>query len=414
MRSGGRQFTALLVAVLALSGCSFQADRARRFEQLAEEKKLLVDVWTYVNSDYFDSTFNRQDWWSVRQQYLSKPVASRTELYAQINQMLGSLDEPFTRFLSPEQFENLEDQNSGELSGVGLQLNPRQSVPTVLTVYEGSPAFRKGIQPEDVIAVVDGQSTSGLDLDTVAARIRGPLGSRVILGVRRAGRAFDVPLERAQVTINPVSAAIKQGRGGAKLGYIRLTRFNDNAVEQMRRTIRAFEAQKVAGYVLDLRANPGGRLTAGVEIARFWLKPGQTIVYTEDRRGAAETARAQQLPLSTKPLVVLVNSTTASASEVVAAALKDNRRALLVGEKTFGKGLIQGTHRFPDGSGLVVSNARYLTPNRQDIHKKGIEPNLKVPEAKSLKPTELATPLDNQYTAALAQLGRLRTGTSTT
>lgn len=371
-------------------------------------KELLTDVWTTVNRSYVDSSFNGQDWWDVRQQYLAKPVKTKVQLYAEIQQMLKTLDDPYTRFLDPRQYQALETTTTGELSGVGLQisLDPKSELPMVIAPIEGSPAFSSGIKALDAITAIDAKPTKGLAIDDVAERMRGRAGTRVVLTIQREGRKFDVPLKRATIEINPVTSALRQ-EAGRRIGYIRLSQFNANATDQMNQAIQKLEKQNASGYILDLRNNPGGLLTAGVEIARLWLEPGQTVVFTVDRDGRKDEARARRAPLTTQPLVVLVDEGTASASEILAGALKDNRRATLVGQKTFGKGLIQTIQRLNDGSGLAVSIAQYKTPSGQDIHKKGIRPDVAVVLPKDFKLEQLATPEDPQYLAAVQTLNQV-------
>ncbi|MBC8121726.1 MAG: S41 family peptidase [Gemmatimonadaceae bacterium] len=392
----------LWLAVLTLlGGCSTATGSST-------SKELLTDVWTAVNRSYVDSSFNGQDWWDVRQQYLAKPVKTKEQLYEEIQQMLKTLDDPYTRFLDPRQYQALETTTTGELSGVGLQisLDPKSELPTVIAPIEGSPAFSSGIKALDTITAIDSKPTKGLAIDDVAERMRGRVGTRVVLTIQRDGRQFDVPLKRATIEINPVTSALRQ-EAGRRIGYIRLSQFNANATDQMSQAIQKLEKQNASGFILDLRNNPGGLLTAGVEIARLWLEPGQTVVFTVDRDGRKDEARAKRAPLTTQPLVVLVDEGTASASEILAGALKDNRRATLVGQKTFGKGLIQTIQRLDDGSGLAVSIAQYKTPSGQDIHKKGIRPDVAVALPKDFKLERLATPEDPQYLAAVQTLNQV-------
>jgi carboxyl-terminal processing protease len=316
--------------------------------------------------------------------------------------MLASLDEPFTRFLRPEQYRSLQVNTSGELTGVGLQiaLNAKTGQLEVVAPIAGSPAEKAGIQPRDRILQIDGVSTADLTLDEAAARMRGPLGSKVSLVVERDGQEKRaVQLQRDRIAVNPVVAQLQTAPKGVPVGYIRLGQFNANAATEVARAIQRLEKQGAEAYILDLRNNPGGLLQAGIEIARLWLEQGP-IVYTVNRQGIQGSFEAFGSALTRDPLIVLVNQGTASASEILAGALQDNGRAKILGETTFGKGLIQSLFELSDGSGLAVTVAKYETPKHRDIHKLGIIPDLVV----SLDPItrdRIGTEADKQYQAAV-------------
>ena len=372
---------------------------------LTEEQKLVSEAWRIVNRTYLDDTFNHQNWAAVRQKILKQPLKDHEAAYEAIGQMLASLDDPFTRFLKPEQYRSLQVNTSGELTGVGLQivLNPKTGVLEVVAPIAGSPADKAGIQPRDRILQIEGVPTAEITLDEAAARMRGPIGSRVSLVVERDGQdSTEVQLVRDRIALNPVVAELRSTPAGVPVGYIRLSQFNANATAELAHAIARLEKQGADAYVLDLRNNPGGLLQAGIEIARLWLDQG-TIVYTVNRQGIQGTFEAFGSALTHDPLVVLVNQGTASASEILAGALQDNGRAQLVGEKTFGKGLIQSLFELSDGSGLAVTVAKYETPKHRDIHKLGITPDRLV----SLEPItreQVGTEADQQYQAAVEVL----------
>lgn len=378
---------------------------------LTQEQKLLNEAWRTVNRAYLDDSFNHQNWWWVRERSLRRGLGDREETYGVIREMLASLGDPFTRFLNPEQYRSLQTNTSGALTGVGLQiaLDGEGGRLTVVAPLVGSPAERAEILPGDEVLEIDGVPTADLTLDEAAERMRGPQGSAVVLLVATPGQApRRLSLVRAHIEINPV---IWQGRtlpDGLKVGYLRLGQFNGNAPQELAQAIAALEGQGVAGYVLDLRNNPGGLLQAGIAIARQWLDEG-TIVYTVNRQGVLDSFEATGEALTAQPLVVLVNRGTASASEILAGALQDNGRAVLVGERTFGKGLIQSLFDLSDGSGVAVTIAKYETPNRRDINQSGIVPDIKVEgapppamAAQRSQAPEVGT--DPQYEAAIAAL----------
>jgi carboxyl-terminal processing protease len=367
-----------------------------------EEQKLLSEVWRIVDRAYVDDTFNHQNWWFVRQRALKQPLENREQTYTAIQQMLASLNDPFTRLLKPDQYRSLQTNTSGELTGVGLQIaqDGETGELRVIAPIEGSPADQAGIQPRDRILEIDGASTATLTLDEAAARMRGPIGSEVTLKVGRSGvESMEVKLVRDRISLNPVYAELRSQAEGKAIGYIRLNQFNANATAELAHAVSHLEAEGAEGYILDLRNNPGGLLQAGIEIARLWLDQG-TVVYTVNRQGIQDSFDATGQAITDDPLVVLVNQGTASASEILAGALQDNGRALLVGEKTFGKGLIQSLFNLSDGSGLAVTIAKYETPNHHDINRQGIVPDLVV----SLDPItrdQVGTTADRQYQAAV-------------
>jgi carboxyl-terminal processing protease len=372
---------------------------------LTDEQKLVSEVWRIVNRNYLDETFNHQNWSGVRQKILEKPIKNQEAAYAAIRKMLQTLGDPFTRFLDPEQYRSLQVNTSGELTGVGLQIaiNPETGKLEVVTPIMDSPADLAGIKPRDRIVKIEGISTDNLTLDEAAAKMRGPIGSSVTLLISRDDTAEqEVRIVRDRIELNPVVADLRFSPQGTPIGYLRLTQFNANASMELAHAISSLEKKGAAAYILDLRNNPGGLLQSGIEIARLWLNSG-TIVYTVNRQGIQGSFESFGPALTDDPLVILVNQGTASASEILAGALQDNHRATLVGETTFGKGLIQSLFELSDGSGLAVTIAKYETPSHRDINKLGITPD-QVISQESITRTQVATPEDLQYQGALELL----------
>ncbi|MFB2768666.1 carboxyl-terminal processing protease CtpA [Pelatocladus sp. BLCC-F211] len=372
---------------------------------LTQEQRLVSEVWRIVNRTYLDDTFNHQNWAAVRQKILSTSVSDQKSAYTAIQKMLKSLDDPFTRFLDPEQYRSLQVNTSGELTGVGLQiaLNQQTGGLEVVTPIAGSPAEKAGIRPRDRIIKIEGMVTQNLTLDEAAAKMRGPIGSFVTLLIERdreGQKEFRVMRDR--ISLNPVVAELHNTPSGQPFGYIRLTQFNANAAMELAHAINSLEKKGASAYILDLRNNPGGLLQAGIEVARLWLNSG-VIVYTANRQGIQGSFESFGPALTNDPLVVLVNEGTASASEILAGALQDNGRATLVGETTFGKGLIQSLFELSDGSGLAVTIAKYETPNHKDINKLGIKPD-KIISSAPITREQIATEADQQYQAAMKVL----------
>ncbi|MBL6797865.1 MAG: PDZ domain-containing protein [Synechococcus sp. BS307-5m-G39] len=370
-------------------------------------KEVIDQVWQIVYRDYLDSTgnYSPERWTTLRRDLLTKSYAGTDESYEAIRGMLASLDDPYTRFLDPKEFKQMQIDTSGELTGVGIQITLDKDTKDIVVVspIEGTPASKAGVQPKDVIVSIDGESTKGMTTEDAVKLIRGQEGSEVTLGLRRKGEVVIVPLKRARIEINAVESRLNSGSDGTKVGYIRLKQFNAKASREMRAAIRDLEKQGAQGFVLDLRSNPGGLLEASVDIARQWLDEG-TIVSTKTRDGIQDVRRATGSAVTDRPVVVLVNEGSASASEILSGALQDNNRAVLVGQKTFGKGLVQSVRGLSDGSGLTVTIAKYLTPKGTDIHKNGIRPDVPVElseeEIQSLTVEQLGTGKDSQYRAA--------------
>ena len=382
------------------------------FAALQDSPKNVVDeVWQIVNQEYVDNTFNNVDWQATRQKLLSKNYTTREQAYTAIREALKPLGDRYTRFLDPEQFKALTSQTSGELSGVGIRMGLKDKSKDLIVVepIENSPAAKANLKAGDGIVAIDGKPTKGMTLEDASALIRGEAGTPVTLKLSREGKGtFDVSLTRAQIELAAVRSSVKQ-EGQMRVGYISLNEFSSHAAEQMQKAIKNLDAQKVNGYVLDLRGNPGGLLQSSVEIARMWIDSG-AIVKTVDRKGGAQEFSANHSALTKLPLAVLVDGNSASASEILTGALKDNKRATIVGSKTFGKAVVQSVHPLSDGSGLAVTISHYFPPSGLNFNHKGIEPNVKVDlttdQEKRLatEPNLLATNNDPQYKQAIATL----------
>jgi len=369
--------TALMVTAVTVTGAGMHLSKSQAF--FRESPKELVDeVWQIIDRTYVDATFNQVDWRAIRKDYLNRSYANQTAAYDAIREMIGKLDDPYTRFMDPDEFRNMQVDTSGELTGVGIQLAQDEDTKKLIVVspIEDTPAAQAGILPKDVISKIDNKSTEGMDVNQAVNLIRGRVGTEVVLTVQRGDQELVFPLKRARIEIHPVRYSLREGPGG-KVGYIRLVQFSSLAPKEMREAIQDLERQQVDGYILDLRSNPGGLLQASVSIARLWLKEGE-IVSTVSRVGSSDHQRANNSQLTNKPLVVLVNGGSASASEILSGALQDNDRAVLVGTKTFGKGLVQSVRPLGDGSGLAVTIAKYFTPDGNDINKAGIKPDIEL------------------------------------
>jgi len=403
-----RTFWQKLLTVMVAIGVAWFSWMPNTLAYHSEEEKIFLEAWRIVNQAYLDETFNDQNWWFVRQRFLKDEFPNREATYEAIEQMLATLDDPFTRLLRPEQYRSLQVNTSGELSGVGLQIdiNSKTKQLEVVTPIDGSPAEKAGIKPRDRVLAIDGVKTKGLSLDEAASRMRGKVGTQVTLTVQSGkgedATTRDVDIVRDRISLNPVYASLDETSAEMPIGYIRLSQFSANATDTIAHQIAELEQQGAKGFILDLRNNPGGLLQAGIEVARLWLDSG-TVVYTVNRQGMIGSYGAKEEAVTDAPLVVLVNQGSASASEILAGALQDNDRAKIVGETTFGKGLIQSLFELPDDSGIAVTVAKYETPNHRDINEAGIKPDYAV--SQSLIPfSTMGTRDDKQYQQAVKLL----------
>lgn len=409
----GALFTGAIATTAALSFLTPIGSRSV-FAALQDSPKNVVDeVWQIVNQEYVDNTFNKVDWQATRQQLLSKNYTSKEQAYEAIREALKPLGDRYTRFLDPEQFKSLTNQTSGELSGIGIRMGLQEQTKGLIIVepIENSPASKANLKAGDGILEIDGKSTKGMNLEDASALIRGEVGTPLTLKISRDGKGiFDVSLIRAQIELPAVRYTLKQ-EGQMRVGYISLNEFSSHAPEQMQKAIKSLGEQKVNAYVLDLRGNPGGLLQASIEIARMWIDTG-AIVRTVDRKGGKQEFSANHTSLTPLPLAVLVDGNSASASEILSGALKDSKRAKVVGSQTFGKAVVQSVHPLSDGSGLAVTISRYYPPSGADINNKGITPDIKVDlttdQEKRLasEPTLLGTNNDPQYQQAIATLAK--------
>ncbi|MFG6095546.1 S41 family peptidase [Leptothoe sp. ISB3NOV94-8A] len=373
-------------------------------------KAILDEAWQIVYREYVDDSFNRTDWVEVRQELLGQNYTSRQAAYTELRRALRRLDDPYTRFLSPNQYAELTEQTSGEVSGIGIRLNRDNEAGAIVVtdVVAGSPAEQAGLKVGDHILVIDGRATDLLSAERTSQLLRGDADTQVTLTIERNSESQTLVLSRARVEIQTVNAKL-ENQNNINVGYIRLDEFNAHAAEQMQAAIAELSEQGAEAFVLDLRDNPGGLLQASIDISRMWLRRGP-IVRTVDRSGDSEAISANRTHLTELPLAVLVNGESASSSEIVTGALGDNDRAIVVGSPTFGKALVQSLHGLSDGSGVAVTVAHYFTPNGTDISSRGITPDIQVDlssdERSTLtrNPDLMGTARDPQFAEAVSAL----------
>ena len=344
---------------------------------LNDAQQLVVDSWRLVNQGYYNpDQLDNIRWKRQRQKALEKTINTSEEAYQAIDVMLANIGEPYTRLLRPRDYAALKDSTSGSLSGVGLQLGPYSSSDAVVIIsaLEGSPAAEAGLIPGTALTAVDGVAVSMLGLGGTANHLRGEVGSQVVLSIQtKNGDSSEVTLERRNVDLRPVRTR-RLRSGTHTLGYLQITQFSEDVPQQVMEALDQLKVKNIEGLILDLRNNSGGLVSAGLAVADDFLN-GDAIVETRDRNGISDTVPSHTTQLYDGPMLTLVNAGTASASEILAGALQDSGRSMLMGSQTFGKGLIQTLTNLSDGSGLAITVAGYVTPNGRDIQGEGIQPD---------------------------------------
>jgi carboxyl-terminal processing protease len=308
-----------------------------------------------------------------------EPVDATTLERTSVQAMIDSLDDPYTDYLDPDELEALRERNEGAYYGVGLQVAPSGRGVVITRVFDDSPAAEAGIRAGDRLVTVEGRPVRGAELDGAIARIRGPKDTTVRLGIARGdGPPREYELERERIKVPPVASRVETV-DGEKIGYLQLAQFTKGAADDLRDAVEALREKGVTALVLDLRGDPGGLVNEAVGVAGVFLPDGSPVVVTQGLHSPRREFTTDGEPAAGNlPLIVLVNRGSASASEIVAGALRDADRVELVGERTFGKALVQSTRALRDGGALKLTTARYLTPDGFDLAKRGLPPDVRV------------------------------------
>lgn len=375
--------------------------------QAATPVEMYDNVWRLINSKYVDQTNNEQDWNKWRHKY-DKYIQTDEDAYIAIDTMIASLNDPYTKFLNSKEFQEETSSIKGSLKGIGIQIGMKDGKLMVIAPIEDTPAEKAGLLADDEILAINGKSTKGITVDKAADQIRGEEGTQVTLLIKRKGVAEpkSYTITRAEIEIKSVTQKVPTDvKIPDDICYIRLSSFiSRNAAKEVRDIIINNPDKK--SFILDLRSNPGGLLSNAIYISDMFLNGGD-IVSTVDRDNYKETQKASNAILTTKPLVILLNKGSASASEIFSGAMKDNKRAVLVGTQSFGKGLVQEINKLPNNAGINITIQKYLTPNGTDIHKKGITPDVKV----ELTDEEVKNKDDVQLKKAIEIAHELEAGT---
>src|SRR5437660_2244386 len=331
-------------------------DRAVMATETYEELKTFTEVLAHVQKHYVEE------------------VKTKDLVYGAIRGMLATLD-PHSAFMPPEVYKEVQVETKGEFGGVGIQIGMKENRLTVIAPIDGTPAERAGVKPSDVILKVNNETTKDMTLMDAVQKMRGPKGTKVTLTIQR--EAVSEPLvfvlTREIIKIESVKSKMLEGN----IGYIRLTQFQDQTAKDMTGALKKLREQKMQSLILDLRNNPGGLLTAAIDVSEQFVWLNRLIVYIKTREGRKDdyVSRIKDQP-EDYPMIVLVNEGSASASEIVAGALQDWGRSVVVGVQTFGKGSVQTILPLGDGSGLRLTNAKYYTPKGRSLHGIGVSPDI--------------------------------------
>lgn len=335
-------------------------------------------------------------WRYVHQDFYKTPLDDDALVNGTISGMVEALGDPHTSFIDAKRAEIIRTDMQGSFEGIGATISMREGRLVIVSTIKGSPAERAGLRPDDIILQVDDKVIQNMDVTEAVMLIRGPKGTQVKLRILRGNQEpFTVTITRDTIRIPFVEAKMIEG---TNIGYIRLNEFGATAPNEIVAALRELNAQNPRGLILDLRNNPGGYLPVSIDVASQFLRANQTVLIVKDKKGNEETYRAKGGGVATNiPLVVLIDKGSASASEIVAAALKDHQRATLIGVKTFGKGSVQHVYTLSDKSQLNVTIARFFSPNGHEIEQVGVTPHIEV----AMTEDDIAAKRDPQLDAAV-------------
>ncbi|KAL9189647.1 hypothetical protein ACHAXT_009322 [Thalassiosira profunda] len=351
---------------------------AADYGSFTPEQRFVAEAWRTVDNAYIDRTFNHQDWFKLRQDALKKKYKSMDEARNEVENILGSLGDRYTRYLPPAKYDSIVNAATGNVYGVGVELAQDGNKVIASDVEPSGPAARGGLKPNDVFVEVDGVrfDDGKATPDDVAVVVRGPEGSKVGFVVEREGKTVDFILTREPIKITSVRSYLGDKAGvSGKVGVVRIKNFSGTTAATVKSELEGLKKKGAQNIVLDMRGNPGGLLPGGVDTASLFLEANKPVVFVVNKNGVvdAQSTLTEGIDLES-PLVLLVDKNTASAAEVMTAALQENKRAIVAGEKTFGKGIVQTIRQLEGGEngGVAVTIARYETPDHNDINKRGI------------------------------------------
>lgn len=364
-------FNKVFMSVFTKTNAFYTRQALINNEEIAPQK-LFDKTWKVINREYYEPSLNNQNWYRWKEHYRNK-IKTDEDARVAIDTMIASLNEPYTRFMPKKDFEDLTTSITSKIYGIGVNIYSNAGKIEIFNVMPATPADFAQLKQGDIITAVNGKDINGMNVSDVAAIVRGPENSVVELTILRNNKKLTKKIKRKEIKIKSVKSSILDNH----IGYIQILSFMSGTTPN--EFLEALENTKnTDSLILDLRGNTGGLLDNAVFIADMFINNG-TIVDIIYRNGYKKSIKAQDEHLGMqKPVVVLVNGASASASEILSGALKDTHKATLVGRKTFGKGLVQKVVPLPNQTGVNVTIARYLTPNGTDINKLGIKPDIEV------------------------------------
>lgn len=364
-------FNKVFMSVFTKTNAFYTRQALINNEEIAPQK-LFDKTWKVINREYYEPSLNNQNWYRWKEHYRNK-IKTEEDARVAIDTMIASLNEPYTRFMPKKDFEDLTTSITSKIYGIGVNIYSNAGKIEIFNVMPATPADFAQLKQGDIITAVNGKDINGMNVSDVAAIVRGPENSVVELTILRNNKKLTKKIKRKEIKIKSVKSSILDNH----IGYIQILSFMSGTTPN--EFLEALENTKnTDSLILDLRGNTGGLLDNAVFIADMFINNG-TIVDIIYRNGYKKTIKAQDEHFGMhKPVVVLVNGASASASEILSGALKDSHKATLVGRKTFGKGLVQKVVPLPNQTGVNVTIARYLTPNGTDINKLGIKPDIEV------------------------------------
>lgn len=330
--------------------------------------------------------------------YYDGPINDSTLVEGAIKGMTSSLNDPYTVFMNKKEFEDFNVQTQGNYSGVGIQVAAKDSNIVVMDVFDNSPSKKAGIIKNDIIEKVNGSSVSGKDLDKAVSLMKGQENTEVTLTLYRESKGnFDVKVKRQKIDIATVKGEMLQDN----VGYIQVSMFDENTAKNFKDQLNKLKSQGMKSLIIDLRDNPGGLLDQCVDMVSNFVPSGKVIVSTIDKYSNKKEYKSKGGDFTNLPLTILTNGNSASASEIFSGAIRDYKIGTLVGEKTYGKGVVQTILDTGSGTALKVTISKYYTPNGENIHKKGIKPNVEVIYPEELKKAAYDRNKDPQFSKAL-------------
>lgn len=369
---------AAVILMIAISSLSFTEDNRTGFLSNMRELKEISDIMDVIQDNYVENANAQKNKEEKNKNTNQKNtgVTKKTLMQGALKGMMESLNDPHSMYFTKEEMRSFQEDIKGKYVGVGMVIQKKAGEPlTVVSPIEDGPAYKAGVKPKDKVIEIDGASTYNLTSEECSKRLKGKANTTVKVKVYREANKMTKIFELKRETIELKYVKSKMLDGG--IGYLRLTQFGDNVYPDMKKALEDLQAKGMKGLIFDLRSNPGGELGQSIKIASMFIEKGK-IVSTRQKKGEESVYSREGKYFGDFPMVVLINGGSASASEIVSGALKDYKRATLIGEKTFGKGSVQTLLPLPDGDGIKITIAKYYTPNGISIDGTGIEPDTKI------------------------------------